>query len=335
MIASQASKACLAGKAQTFSLQLGELVKGIPIIFVHQVFFEAGGLREIVCMDRSRARGEPQKPIKKRARQKSNKPSHDFQSAVDYCLVQLRIQLLTLFPNKIREVSRMTRRWASDLERSRICSLYAILNRATASGTLTSNDALTLLDLVLLRVALPGFTGSEMSLKVLVCGEEIGMAAVAVACAMLIDAVGANMRLERIELEIIPLATVLFGNAIRYRQIWARLFIAIKALLRRNFALRMFKLNCPQGFIVSGLQEDLEVIAQSSSQETRMAVLMGTHERVGANSIFRGVPQEVLDIILEKCAPKVPCGVQVLNGANIESPSFYGEDLNCIMGWMQ
>lgn len=229
----------------------------------------------------------------------------------------------------------MTKIWASDLERSRMCSPYKLLNGTASSETLTSNDALTLLDLMLLGVALPGFAGTELSLKVLVCGEEIGMAAVAVACAMLMDAVGADMQLERVQLEIIPLATVLFGNAIRYRQIWARLFTAMKGLLRRNLLIRVLVLNCPQGFTISRLQEDLEDVALCASQEARMAVLLGTHERVGADSIFRGIPQEILEVILGKCAPKLPCRVQVLNGTSVEPPSFYGEDLDCIMGWMQ
>lgn len=55
----------------------------------------------------------------------------------------------------------------------------------------------------------------------------------------------------------------------------------------------------------------LQAASRQGRDQTRMAVLMGTHQRLGRRSPLHDLPVDVLDMLLSIAAPKVACRLQM------------------------
>ncbi|EFJ41725.1 hypothetical protein VOLCADRAFT_119613 [Volvox carteri f. nagariensis] len=69
------------------------------------------------------------------------------------------------------------------------------------------------------------------------------------------------------------------------------------------------RLCCPPGLLDAGQVEGLQRAAVDPllRNQRRLAVLMGTHSRLGACSPLRTLPSEVLELVLDKALPRRPC----------------------------
>lgn len=245
---------------------------------------------------------------------------------MDKIINQLRFELLIMFPSRGREVLKFLK------TRSQLGKIHDMSESDVEA--LFQKDSLSLSDLLSIGIAVPNCKVQHLSIKIVEPYNEIEMGAYVVACSMLLDAIPALTSILYMELEItVPVS--MNWNTVRCGEMWSMFGQAVKALLRRCLHIRHITLKYPAGHICLDAQ-DLDNIARCALQEVRLALFLGAHHRAGQKSFLKNLPRDVLHVIVDKCVPREACTFQVVPiNSKLNPPSFYGEDLERIQGWLE
>ncbi|GMH45209.1 hypothetical protein BSKO_13166 [Bryopsis sp. KO-2023] len=247
-------------------------------------------------------------------------------------LAKIRLALHVFFCGECTWVD--TEREARRICQSSACRLAPSVTRAASDNRpLQPKRAMSFGEIVALSLMLPTFSGKEVALRIAVLGTELGAAKVAQATSIMIESLAHNPCTEHLRIELLHDGPT--DGSVRHRSIWARVILAFKTLLRANVGFRDVRIRAPATFFAPSDEAELNSIAASSLDEVRLAVLMGTHGRVGARCMFGRMPQPLLEMIFEKSGLSTPCKVVVEDVGNGESRRHPGQDLNYIAEWVE
>lgn len=201
------------------------------------------------------------------------------------------------------------------------------------SGTLTPTPGqLVALSSLIQNRAEPG-----LAINVDLPVDDHRAASMTAALCVFFDALGSNIHLRKLTLQ---LETSLLANSRpqavkRLQARWRLVMKRALAALSVNVVLRKFRLEVPALLADGGVAQALEATMTATPRRQRLAILMGTHERVGADSPFRWLPHNVVQSIVEKAIPKEPCTLQFSSVPVPEMMPHAGQDLFVVQEFLQ
>ena len=191
--------------------------------------------------------------------------------------------------------------------------MEAELSGMGASWLLGGIGPLTPSQLVALSSLIQTRTESELAINVCLSGDEHLGASMTAALCVFFDALGSNIHLRKLTLRVgsRPYATFRQHEVDLLQAKWR--FVMKRALvaLSVNVVLRELKLEVPTPLVREGDAETLIAAMNAARRRQRLAILMGAHERVGADSPLRWIPLNALRSIVEMGVPKAQCAVDI------------------------
>lgn len=141
--------------------------------------------------------------------------------------------------------------------------------------------------------------------------NHLAMAMAAALCVFL-DAVGTSEHLRMLTLHVAPARWVRFKplTVQLLQSKWPLVMQRMLKALSENVLLRKFRLVVPQPLVHKGDVEALGAALTSAPQRLRMAILLGTHARVGEESPLKWMPPNVVQSILELAVPTDSCTLE-------------------------
>ncbi|GIL51497.1 hypothetical protein Vafri_7470 [Volvox africanus] len=91
--------------------------------------------------------------------------------------------------------------------------------------------------------------------------------------------------------------------------LWQLVPALVHLIEARPGLLAEMRLSCPPGLLDPEQVECLQraTVDRRIGDQRRLAVLMGTHSRIGSGSLLRNLPREVLELVLDAALPRRPC----------------------------
>ncbi|GLI69773.1 hypothetical protein VaNZ11_014456 [Volvox africanus] len=91
--------------------------------------------------------------------------------------------------------------------------------------------------------------------------------------------------------------------------LWQLVPALVHLIEARPGLLSEMRLSCPPGLLDPQQVECLQraSVDRRIGDQRRLAVLMGTHSRLGSSSLLRNLPREVLELVLDAALPRRPC----------------------------
>lgn len=187
--------------------------------------------------------------------------------------------------------------------------MEAELNGMGAAWLLGGVLTLTPGQLVALSSLIQNRTEPGLTINVDLPGDDHRAASMTAALCVFFDALGYNIHLRELTLQVGPsLLATSRPQAVKRLQVrWRLVLKRALAAFSVNVVLREFRLEVPAPLAHEGDAQTLEATMTATPRRQRLAVLMGTHKRVGADSPFRWIPHNVLQSIVEMAIPKTPC----------------------------
>lgn len=89
--------------------------------------------------------------------------------------------------------------------------------------------------------------------------------------------------------------------------LWGQVLQSIQSALQVNLSVRVLQLEAPPGVFHVALLDQLLRSFSRATYNRRLSLLLGRHDRTGANSPIRHLPEAALSQILAAAAPRPPC----------------------------